>query len=261
MLKRVAILAAVAGLGAVGTVVGSAQTRSADAIVGGTLTSTSEAPWAIALVSSEAPGPNGRWCGGTLVSPTKVITAAHCVVRPAASYTAVQGRDDLSDAGTGQTSAISRAWVHPGYTTKEHRNDFAVLTLARPFTGVPTLRLETDPKADRQGAVPVVYGWGDTQDTGPGDTLQKLAVPVLGDATCLANKEYVSNGYTAVNNICAGYPEGGSDACQGDSGGPLVLDNRLLGTVSWGKGCADRGFPGVYAEIAGAAPTLQRQLR
>jgi secreted trypsin-like serine protease len=229
-------------------------------IVGGTLASTSEAPWAIALTTSESPQLSHRWCGGVLVRANKVITAAHCMSKSVDTYTAIQGRTDLLDDSTGRTSAIRSVWVHPGYSRANNHNDFAVLTLARPLTGVPVIRLETNPKADRKGVVPTVYGWGQTQNTGPDDTLQKLAVPDLGDATCLANKEYVDNGYAASVNVCAGYLDGTGDACQGDSGGPLVLNGRLLATVSWGKGCADRNYPGVYAEIAPNAKTLQAQI-
>ncbi len=94
----------------------------------------------------------------------------------------------------------------------------------------------------------------------PDEYPQKAAVPDLGDSTCLANKECVGNGYTAAANICAGSLDGGLDSCQGDSGGPLVLNGKLFGTVSWGKGCADRGYPGVYAEIAPAVSVLHQQL-
>ena len=79
-------------------------------------------------------------------------------------------------------------------------------------------------------------------------------------ATCLASKEYAANGYGANTNVCAGFLDGEGDACQGDSGGPLVLNGRLLATVSWGKGCAQPGYPGVYAEIAPNAKTLQAQI-
>lgn len=230
-------------------------------IVGGTLASTTEAPWAIALTNTESARRTGRWCGAVLVRPNKVLTAAHCMNKPASSYTAIQGRADLLDDSVGRTSPISAIWIHPGYNRINNRNDFAVLTLARPLTGVPTIRLETDVKADRKGVVPTVYGWGTTNDTGPEDTLQKLAIPVLGDAACLGNPQYVENGYGASANVCAGHLDGRGDACQGDSGGPLVLNGRLLALVSWGKGCAERGYPGVYAEIAPNAKTLAAQVR
>jgi trypsin len=229
-------------------------------IVGGTLASASEAPWAIAVTTSDSSQPSGRWCGGALVRANKIITAAHCMTEPIDTYTAVQGRTDLLDDGSGRTSAITHVWVHPGYSRANNHNDFAILTLARPLTGVPVLRLETNPKADRKGVVPTVFGWGNTHGTGPDDILQKLAAPDLGDAVCLRNKDYVGNGYAASANVCAGYLDGTGDACQGDSGGPLVLNGRLLGIVSWGEGCAEPGFPGVYAEIAPNAKILQAQI-
>jgi trypsin len=257
MLKRAVVLAGVLLLASAGA--GSASTDRPHFIVGGGLASVSEAPWAVVLTNSQSSRPTGRWCGGALVAPDKVLTAAHCMAKPLSTYTAIQGRADLTDESDGRVSRISKVWIHPGYNTKDNRNDFAILTLARPFTQVPLIALETNPKADRKGVVPTVYGWGDTDDTGPDDALQKVAVPDLGDDACLANKEYVANGYAAASNVCAG--NGSGDACQGDSGGPLVLNGRLLATVSWGKGCADPDFPGVYAEIAPVVRTLQAEIR
>ncbi|WBQ04775.1 S1 family peptidase [Kribbella sp. CA-293567] len=260
MLKRAVAIAGVLLLASAGTATASMDRQDHELIVGGTLSSTTEAPWAIALTNSTSSRSTGRWCGAALVKADKVITAAHCMIKPASTYTAVQGRPDLTDTTVGRSSGIKSIWIHPGYNRTENRYDFAVLTLSRPITGVPLLPLETDPKADRKGVVPTVFGWGDTQETGPADTLSKLAVPNLGDAACLANEEYTANGYAAATNVCAGYVDGGRDACQGDSGGPLVLNGRLLGTVSWGKGCAERGYPGVYAQISSATKLLQAEL-
>jgi trypsin len=50
--------------------------------------------------------------------------------------------------------------------------------------------------------------------------------------------------------FCAGVNGGGKDACQGDSGGPLVIDNVLAGIVSWGYGCGDESYPGVYSNVS-----------
>ncbi|WP_406048823.1 S1 family peptidase [Kribbella sp. NBC_00889] len=258
MVRRAAVLAVILVVVSAGAVSASTGKKL---IVGGTLASVSEAPWAVALTNTASVRPTGRYCSGVLVRPDKVLTAAHCMGRAIATYTAILGRADLRDDTVGRVSGISKVWIHPDYSTKTNRNDFAVLTLAKPFTGVPVMRLETNPNADRPGVVPTVYGWGDTAGTGPDDTLQKLAVPDLGDDVCLANKEYVAGGYAAASNVCAGYLDGTGDACQGDSGGPLVLNGRLLALVSWGSGCAEPNYPGVYAEIAPVVKALRPQLQ
>ncbi len=200
--------------------------------------------------------PSGQYCGSTLVAPNKIVTAAHCATEAASTYTAIQGRDKLSDTG-GKASKITSIWADPEYG-KSPGHDVAVMTLATPFEGVPTLALETSAAVDTAGAASVVYGWGATEGTGPADTFQKVAVPVLGDAYC--SDVYASEGYSAAGEICAGFKEGGKDSCQGDSGGPLVLNGRLFGVVSWGVGCADAGNPGVYAEVAAYATALQAQI-
>lgn len=261
MLKRAVAIAGVLLLATAGAATASMGRQDHKLIVGGTLASTTEAPWAIALTNTASAQSTGRWCGAALVKADKIITAAHCIIKPISTFTAIQGRPDLNDLSTGRASGIKSIWIHPGYNTTDNRFDFAVLTLSRPMRGVPVLPLEMNPKADRKGAVPTVYGWGETQGTGPSDTLEKLAVPILGDSTCLANTDYTGNGYAAATNVCAGFVDGGRDACQGDSGGPLVLNGRLLGTVSWGKGCAESGYPGVYAQVAAGGKALLAQVR
>ncbi|XP_041032620.1 trypsin-3-like [Carcharodon carcharias] len=75
--------------------------------------------------------------------------------------------------------------------------------------------------------------------------LQCLDVPVLPPSTC--QKDYP--GSITSSMFYAGFMEGGKDSCQGDSGGPLVCNGKLEGIVSWGIGCAERNYPGVYTEV------------
>lgn len=94
-----------------------------------------------------------------------------------------------------------------------------------------------------------VAGWGALRENGAGSTaLQKVSVPVVSRASCRA-----SYGTSAITNnmFCAGFPAGGKDSCQGDSGGPIVNSSKqLLGLVSFGFGCAQPNWPGVYARVS-----------
>lgn len=256
---RAALVAAAVAVAPAGAI-GSAEARTPPPttnIVGGSLASTAQAPWAIALNNSQSPSPVDQWCGATLVKANKIVTAAHCMTKAMSTYTAIQGRDNLNSTTGGRTSKISKIWKDPQYG-QVPGHDVAVLTLATPFTGVSTLPLETRRAADAVGAQPTVYGWGETEGTGPANRFQKVVVPVLGDSYC--GQVYAGYDYVANGEICAGYKSGGKDSCQGDSGGPLVLNGRLFGVVSWGIGCADAGNPGVYAEIASYASALQTQI-
>jgi trypsin len=229
-----------------------------DRIVGGTVASTKTAPWAIQLSNILSPDPNHEYCGATLVKANKIVTAAHCLDLPRPTYTAIQGRDDLRNTKAGRTSKIAKIWKDPQYG-KLPGHDVAVLTLKTPFTGVKTLPLETRKTVDKFSAPAVVYGWGETENTGPYDRFMAVKAPVLGDSVC-SQPEVYGKDFVPDGEICAGYPDGGKDSCQGDSGGPLVLNGKLFGVVSWGSGCADAGFPGVYAQVATYATQIQAQL-
>ncbi|XP_069690324.1 trypsin-7-like [Periplaneta americana] len=77
--------------------------------------------------------------------------------------------------------------------------------------------------------------------------LQKVEVPIVEVSRCRS----LYSDQLPEHQICAGYPEeGGKDSCQGDSGGPLVVGGRQIGVVSWGYGCAEPRYPGVYTEVS-----------
>ncbi|GAA2487869.1 serine protease [Streptomyces gobitricini] len=238
-------------------------------VVGGEPVRASDSPWAVALSSRDRFGGTraGQFCGGVVVAPTKVVTAAHCLgptvlgtdARELSDLKVIAGRTELRDAG-GREIPVTGAWISPQYDADTQSGDLAVLTLAsalpRSYVIQPARR--GDP-AYRPGTSAAVYGWGDT--TGGGSyayTLRAASVSVLPDEVCARAypAEAGGGGYLPATMLCAGDPEGGRDACQGDSGGPLVARGRLIGLVSWGSGCGEPGSPGVYTRISAVLPPL-----
>ncbi|MGW6914531.1 S1 family peptidase [Kitasatospora sp. NPDC054939] len=264
--RRAAVLALLAALPVQLLVVGAAAPAEAQRrVVGGTAVSTKDHPWMVALSSRRlfGSGRSGQFCGGALLTPTKVITAAHCfydessgkrVERP--GLTAVLGRDDLRGSA-GREVEVRSVVVHPAYDFHTNMNDVAVLTLADPQPTRPVIRTvgqgETGPYA--AGTPARVYGWGDTVGNGSySPTLRGVEVPIVSDQACVRAYPGGADGrFEARGMVCAGHEQGGKDACQGDSGGPLVVDGRLVGLVSWGTGCAEAAHPGVYTRIASVA--------
>ncbi|WP_434098084.1 S1 family peptidase [Streptomyces sparsogenes] len=231
-------------------------------VVGGQPAHTALAPWAVALASRERFGEarSGQFCGGVVVGPTTVLTAAHCLSRDVLGVDwrevrdirVIIGRDDLRGSG-GVEMAPRWVWINPGYDRIGRAGDVAVLTLPRRLPRIYGLAMAPDgDRAYEPGARAAVYGWGDTRGNGSyASTLRATRVRVLPDEACEeAYPGDVEGEYRADSMMCAGLPDGGRDACQGDSGGPLVARGKLVGLVSWGGGCAEAGRPGVYTRIS-----------
>ncbi|MET9803519.1 serine protease [Streptomyces sp. NPDC006368] len=237
-------------------------------VVGGQPVRASDSPWAVALASRERFGGarSGQFCGGVVVAPAKVVTAAHCLgsavlgtdAGAVTDLTVIAGRTELRGTG-GQEIAVTRAEVSPVYDPKTQSGDLAVLTLARalPDSYVIKVAGPGDP-AYQPGTSADVYGWGDT--TGGGAYaygLHAARVRVLPDEVCArAYAAETGGAYVPTTMLCAGEPAGGRDACQGDSGGPLVARGRLIGLVSWGSGCGQPDSPGVYTRVSAVMPRL-----
>lgn len=237
--RALAVLTAVT-LALTGTTAATAE-ESGPGIVGGVETSTTIHPYVVALVSKD-----GRhFCGGTMVTPRTVVTAAHCLPgRPVGSYVVLAGRTNLTKP-EGGLSEVAGAEAHPAFVSASKGDDIAILTLAKamPFgvAALPTGNPAT-------GADGTVLGWGRQWENGPlSAVLRKVIVPIWSTPTC----RNAYPGFQERTMICAGFPGGGKDACQGDSGGPLLVAGRLVGVVSWGIGCARAGKPGVYTKVTG----------
>lgn len=221
------------------------------AIVGGTAAQITSFPWQVSLQ-----GQGQHFCGGSIISPTWILTAAHCVAEGAPEKI-VAGVSKISQSGSGQSRTVKRVISYPGYTGPETGKDAALIELNSPLTlngtTVAAIELLTSANATlaNPGKMATVSGWGALSSgaaTLP-DQLMQVSVPIM---TLAAARADYDNSITE-DQLPAGYPAGGKDSCQGDSGGPLVVPNgnkfALAGIVSWGNGCAGANAPGMYARV------------
>jgi len=156
-----------------------------------------------------------------------------------------------------ETIQVARFIIHPQYNPKTTENDVAILKLQRGFTLGPTKRVICLPQPNQSlpaGTQCVITGWGTTRYEGKmPDALQEALVPIVSDSVCNDRSHYA--GMLNQNVMfCAGRLTGGVDSCQGDSGGPLVCKQGnswvIQGVTSWGNGCADANYPGVYTRVS-----------
>merc|ERR1712033_25319 len=217
--------------------------RGGGRIVGGEDAYHGEFPHQIALL----------W-GGSLVKADRVITAGHCCDGQSASRLGVRvGSQNLYEDDEDQMDiAVTRVNNHPEYDDWTISNDICILELADSADlssqFIDVIALPSSGEEYSAGTVCTVSGWGTTSEGGSlGRVLQKVDVPVVSDDDC---RDSYGSSSVYDSMICAGLPQGGKDSCQGDSGGPFMCGSQLSGVVSWGCGCAEAGYPGVYTQTS-----------
>ncbi|KAF6126600.1 serine protease 36 [Phyllostomus discolor] len=249
--------------------------ESSTRIMGGSDAQPGSWPWQVSLHQN-----GGHICGGSLIAPSWVLSAAHCFVdngtlEPAAEWSVLLGvhsQDGPLDAA--HVRAVADILVPDNYSSVELGADLALLRLASPARLGPGVKPVCLPRASHRfahGTACWATGWGDVQEADPLPlpwVLQEVELRLLGEAACqcLYSRPGPFNLTFQLlpGMLCAGYPEGRKDTCQGDSGGPLVCEEHgrwfQAGITSFGFGCGRRNRPGVFTAVAPYEAWIREQV-
>jgi trypsin len=222
-------------------------------IVGGVpVESIDELPWQVALLNGTSTDPR-QFCGGSIIQAQWILTAAHCVEGLTPENVDVLAGTVTKFSGGMRVDARA-LFIHPNWGKTPYQYDFdaALIKLKEPLTVGAPVALASTTTTIPSGFTVRVSGWGATSEGGSSSAhLLRVDVPEVSNETCNGPQSY--NGAISENMICLGLAEGGKDSCQGDSGGPAVLlgsSNSLVGIVSWGWGCAQENYYGVYTRVS-----------
>ena len=244
-------------------------------IIGGTEAIEDRHPYTVSLQD----GYGRHFCGGSQIAKDVILTAAHCQVEN--TYTVVLSRHDRDKVNDGEVMEVREdgSLPHPEYDSFSNDNDFMLVFLkSAPAddNNAKLVTLNSNPMVPPKGQEVTVMGWGDMSIrddwTELSDVLRNVDVTAISNEECDASDGTIGGwfetykGQITDNMLCARARR--QDACQGDSGGPLVIkgvdsdgeSDVQVGVVSWGIGCANRNFPGVYARVSRAYDWIEAEV-
>ena len=249
-------------------------------IINGQAVADNQAPWQAALISNNQQPYTSYFCSASIVGNKWLVTAAHCAERSNGKpFYAVIGTTDLRNTQKSQIILIKQRLVHPKYNSSNFDNDIALLELAQTIDFVACgqdckainwLKAQHEPLYAVVNTKVWVHGWGVIKDCKQDieactaqekifealypSKLQKAALKI---ENCLAQGSLHSPQQITPSMMCANAidEQKPSDTCEGDSGAGLIIYNNffepvLLGITSWGNGCAEQGYAGVYTRLA-----------
>ena len=236
------------------------QTNATQKIVGGKKV-PSMIPWQVSIRQITLVG-EFHYCGGTILDEKTILSAAHCQIKKGDKILA--GHVDLN---VGKSIFVERVLKNPykPYNATLVNNDVVVLKLSEALTmgdNVQPACLPMRGYDPPEGSTCYASGWGVRKYEGqnPPKDLRYVGIPLVTLQSC--NTSYM--GFITENMLCAGHENGGVDACQGDSGGPLVcISNEkpiIAGISSFGIGCGEAEYPGVYARVTSFMRWIRAQM-